>query len=550
MKVKHHIIFTLSPGFILVLLVFFSLRRELTHCGELCIDCFYHLAMALQGPSVFMGREFPTLTMSVWSDRFADKELLYHLLLYPMVGVQRWLAGAITPPFNLTATMVFAVLSAAFFLVAHQLRLRPIWLWALIMLFCSFEFMQRIMMLRPHVLGSAMFLFTIAALLITHRRYRNWTIFGVGFLYAWAYSNPHFMLLPLAGFAVCRWRRERWRAVITAVIGVGGLFAGLIIHPQFPHNLLIWKIQAIDVIVATFDPELKNWLGMELNHGGWRNAIASYLLYFMAVLDFFYLLILLVYREKRIWAPSFQAIGLISFIGLVGVFVNTRALEYAVPCTVLFTGMMFHLLGHRLCASGHRRLVRIISPGVPLMVALGMGLWTLLGTVLWNLSVITPSPQLISHPSSEFAAAARKAGLPPGTIIGNLFWADFPALFFSCPQYRYLGGLDPMFSYAADPVRTTRLMRFNYRKLKLTPPELRQLIGTRYAFVSNDYRKLAVAMFEQDYGIVYQGRDGWLFDLDIPVEQVRSFKRIYRQHKNISEPDDHTALPVKKEISE
>lgn len=55
-----------------------ALRIYVMKTGENSQDALYHAMMAKLGPKVYAAKEFPWTQMSVWKDRFADKELLYH----------------------------------------------------------------------------------------------------------------------------------------------------------------------------------------------------------------------------------------------------------------------------------------------------------------------------------------------------------------------------------------------------------------------------------------------------------------------------------------
>ena len=98
-------------------------------------------------------------------------------------------------------------------------------------------------------------------------------------------------------------------------------------------------------------------------------------------------------------------------------------------------------------------------------------------------------------------------------MVANLAWSDFPVLFYSAPQFRYLMGIDPFFAYHRMPERVTRLERFRTGQLRLSPSELAELCGAQLAFISTYGASLSKQMYEDGYFILYQGPDGWLFDL-------------------------------------
>ena len=88
---------------IVIPLTFLLFVRVYVLCpdGEYDSDSFYHAAMAEFGPEFFAAKEFPNVTLSVWQERFSDKELGFHLLLWGMFRVNDWLGFGNAPPFHL-----------------------------------------------------------------------------------------------------------------------------------------------------------------------------------------------------------------------------------------------------------------------------------------------------------------------------------------------------------------------------------------------------------------------------------------------------------------
>ena len=77
------------------------------------------------------------------------------------------------------------------------------------------------------------------------------------------------------------------------------------------------------------------------------------------------------------------------------------------------------------------------------------------------------------------AATWMAAHLAPGETVINLYWDDFPDLFYSAPRQHYLWGLDPTFTLRADEGRATVLERTRRRQLPLDGPLLGKLFGSR-----------------------------------------------------------------------
>jgi len=125
----------------------------------------------------------------------------------------------------------------------------------------------------------------------------------------------------------------------------------------------------------------------------------------------------------------------------------------------------------------------------------------------------------VFRPYDGFAAWARWR-LPARAVVGNLFLSDFPMLFYSAPEFRYLLGLDPMFGYRHRPEEVARLEKFRRAELDLPPAELARVIGTRWAFASVHGAALADILKRRGFRAAYEGPDGWVFDLE-EIEERR-----------------------------
>ena len=59
-----------------------------------------------------------------------------------------------------------------------------------------------------------------------------------------------------------------------------------------------------------------------------------------------------------------------------------------------------------------------------------------------------------------------KTHAAPGEIIIHADWDDMPSLFYWDDQNRYIMGLDPTFTYSADPARYWDYVNFTSGNLK------------------------------------------------------------------------------------
>ncbi len=479
------------------------------------MDAFYHVALADFGWSYFSASSMPHISLSVWAEGFSDKELLFHLLLSMVRGVGKHL-GVAPFPFHLPSLFFCALIIISFVYAAKRFNVRHIWFFSVLLVVAVPQFTVRILMLRPHDLAIALMLLSCVSFAGLKRARDYWQPLLLGMLFAWSYSNPHFILLPAVAFAVPLLRRSFLAAALLPLSCLGGVAIGYIIHPQFPFTFINWKIQCIDVMWYVLQGKRDIYVGDELLAGGVWNYFSSWGLLLLAVFNLVGLyLILRRYGWRRMPRPI-QGMAIAAIVVFAGVGINIRVLEYACPFNMLLAGM--------LCSFWHRRALPLPlgnNAAKRQNIVAALAVWILIFAAFdcfYKFSALKPANL---KPLENYAAWVKKVGLPPGMRVANVIWSDFPILMYSAPEQHYLWGMDPMFGYAADPERAVRLERFRTGRVRLSPTQIRELAGSQLVFVSVFGWKLARDMAGVGCRIIYQGPDGWLFNLaDSPTATV------------------------------
>jgi hypothetical protein len=122
--------------------------------------------------------------------------------------------------------------------------------------------------------------------------------------------------------------------------------------------------------------------------------------------------------------------------------------------------------------------------------------------------------QFQSAPPPFFDGAGRwmERNLGPGETVINLYWDDFPDLFYSAPRQHYLWGLDPTYAIRFDAAKARYLERARRRQLPLDGYVLRHAFGSRYLVLrasrAGGYPELTAPPFREAYrdesGVVYR----------------------------------------------
>jgi hypothetical protein len=214
-------------------------------------DSYFHLFVGRIFRELGVVDEFPWTRFSVYRDGFGDKEVLFHLLLAPFAGDGSSTAGG---------RLALALLLGGIAAMLAGLSQRAVGAWALlapvIVYFGSIDFLGRAVRLRPELL--ALMLFLAATWCAAERRHRLLGL--VAFTFALAYTGFHALLVLCGLWFAWSWffeRRREWLLLLYPVLGTG---LALLVHPHFPHNLVVWKVQNVDffLIASQLDVSTEN----------------------------------------------------------------------------------------------------------------------------------------------------------------------------------------------------------------------------------------------------------------------------------------------------
>ena len=494
-------------AFVIPMLWLVFVRMEGMPDGESANDAYYHIAMAERGPAVFTAKKFPALELSVWRDHFADKELLYHFMLCGLVRLQKIFVPVLHAPFHFPAFVFITLLILSLLFAMKRLGVSPpLYLpMTMLALMSAPNVMFRMLMLRPHVFSLTLMLVLCGLLARGSLRWKTGWALVIALIYAWSYSNPQFIVIPVLFFALADLPANGWKSLLPAAGAVLGVFLGLLIHPQFPNSFIIWKVQTID---ALFGPLLAEGARtgtlmppVEMMSPGviWnRNALPMYIFAYFNFLIFARLIARLGWKNLP---PYFYAVGGLSLIFTAGTFLVLRTIEYAGPFTGLFGALVWSMaLREKIFLPGTDRpkrfcLILTLATFLPAGAAAAMNISYAEG--------ITPETKGIGQ--------WMERNLPERALVVNLSWGDFPSLFHANRKQVFLWGMDPEFSVAADPKRTRRIEQLLLNQRELTPRRFVAGTGADYAVLLAKREKFVDFLKSLGWKTIYESSDGAVF---------------------------------------
>jgi hypothetical protein len=467
-------------------------------------DGYYHARLAQLMPDRGLSRHFPWTQVSTWKDGYCDKEVLYHAAMAPLAQLG---------PEPILGARIFSVLLAALVIGALLLVLRahgvpwPTW-FAALPLSAGGLFLARLGMIRSHVLS--MLLLTLGLHLMLRRRWR--ALLLLGFVYAWCYTVPFVLVLTAIPFAAGAWLGKGgldWRSVLAAGTGAA---LGLVIHPYSPLTLetVFTYLQILRIGLAGVGSS-----GFELGNEIYPYPLPVFFdIYPLLLLGGAALGLVVVVRWRRLSAEALgTAAACLFWAGMTTA--SARFVEYLVLLLALASGLV----------------ARDLARGEPALAAwFGRARWRRWAGGLAALGLLAGfhahalkfyrTYQTRSAPARFFdGAGAWMAGhLAPGETVINLFWDDFPDLFYSAPRQHYLWGLDPTYSLRFDEARARLLERTRRREIPLDPRTLARTFGARYLVLRASRAAAYVELQRPPSREVYRDASAVVFSLQEPVD--------------------------------
>jgi len=508
----------LCAGAIAIGLIFWKLQysTQAICCGD--FDGYYHIKWSrMLWESLRSGTfppQFTWLPLTTLDPKnYVDHHLLFHIFQIPFTWFGDLRVGA-----KISATIFasLAVFSCYWLLIRYQIRYPLVWLLAL--LACSAPFLYRLSMAKAP--PFAIIYMVIGIHLLFSRKY--WPLVPLGFIFALTYDM--FVLLIVAAFiwtAVIAWteRRFEWRPIAWVLAGTA---AGLIINPYFPTNLnLFYQHLRIKITAAGFSTKVGNeWYPYD----SWEfigNSLVACVAMVVGYVSF----------DAADRKRSHHSLFFLIFATALMIMTARwrRIAEYWPPFAVMFAAFALHPW-----LEGARSHLTRLSPDIlselqpfldrphtgvipkdsdlkELLQTAGVAFVTVLITIILFFNIRAMSRDIATSASHEtYSAGAEwmRANVPPGHLVFNTDWDDFPRLFYYDPTHSYVSGLDPTYLYDRDHELSELYDSITLGKEDDPAPLIRDRFGARYVFTDNSHDDFFLKAAESGwFEIVYEDSD-------------------------------------------
>ena len=484
-------------GAIAIGIIFWQLQfsTDSICCGD--FDGYYHIKWARELWASMKSNTFPSafpwLPLTTLNPQnYVDHHLLFHIIQIPFAAISDPRLGA-----KISSAFFggLAVLSCYWLLMRYRIRYPLVWLIGL--LACSAPFLFRMNMAKAPPL--AIIFLVIAIHLFFQRKYT--LLLPLALVFTWTYDL--FVLLIMATvfwvvtIAITEQRFE-WRPLVFVLAGCA---AGLIINPYFPKNLLqLAEHMKIKVTMSDFDTKVgSEWYPYD----SWEflgNSAVACMAMFVGYVTFE------PSERRRAHYPIFLL--LLSTALMIMTARWKRIAEYWPPFAVLFAGFTLQpwLEGYRPYLTRlPKEILEELKPfldreGMPpppkekdlrdLVRTIAMAVVALLLSAFLSMNLkatVKEIEQSERHDYYRAGAEWLRANVPPGQIIFNTDWDDFPRLFYYDSSHYYVSGLDPSYLYEKNPDLSRLYDGITLGREEDPGPLIRDKFGARYVFSDNNH---------------------------------------------------------------
>jgi hypothetical protein len=155
------------------------------------------------------------------------------------------------------------------------------------------------------------------------------------------------------------------------------------------------------------------------------------------------------------------------------------------------------------------------------LVALALGVFLFFNLRATVQEIGRSSPHNYYQPGANW----MRANIPPGQIVFNTDWDDFPRLFYYDPTHYYVSGLDPSYLFEKNANLSRLYDRITLGQQEDPGPLIRDRFGARYVFSDNDHHDFfEKARLSGWFDIVYEDADCTIMYIrDEPVDETLGF---------------------------
>ena len=475
-------------------LLFFSYFFQFLSPTLYGIDGYYHIKIAQLYKSKGLFKEFPWTQFSIFKHVFADKSLLFHLLLIPFTYLPLISGGKY-------GAIFFNFLYLIIFILIFKKKLSPsLLILSLLLPFFSLSFLNYWLYLRPQVLANILMLLVFYFLLE-----KKWIkVAVVSSIFVLSHLSFPLALIFAILIESLRYLKNKeffFKNILGVILGIS---IAILVHPQGIGNfLLIFYLNGIVVPLFSFlklGGVLK--LGVELFPVLTNNLFVENLLVFLSLtaVIFHYLLF-----PKKLSLDTLCFFAGASFFSFLGMFFY----RFWYPAVIFITLFITFYLKDNYRKIKLKKILLCF-----LVFVIGLSFFESITHYYYNFLKSFIKSTIERNLHYQRVAYWMRRNIPKGELIYHAYWSDSP--FFICmnPKNKYFVVLDPIFMWAEDPKKYYIYLDLGYGKIINSEEVLKKVFKVKYGYTRKSagiYKK--VKEDKKHFEILYEDKEGIVFRL-------------------------------------
>ena len=409
---------------LIVFFVIFSLM-QFTVPNIMGFDGYYHIKTAEIIKQEGFIKEFPWTKHTIFSNNYADIQILFRILLIPFTFFGLELGAKI-------ASIIFGTIAfIIFYWFLEKNKIKYPFFWTLLYLFTAESLMYRFLLPRQMPLIIALLILTIYFL--QRKKYLFLGMTSLVFVLLHSSFVFQFLLIALY-FILEKLFSKKFDYKILLYPSIGIIF-GLVMNPYFPNNILMLynQIFKVNLVANLFNVEWKPWTFFEFIKNN--------------ILVLFYIIasIIILIRSKKITKTQSLYFSLTIFF-FAYTLVSRRMQEFLIPFSILTLSLFLNDYLTKFDKSKLLKYVKIFS--ILMIVIIGIGNFSLLRNNVINNNFLF---------NYEGCSEWMKETIPKNSLIFTNAYA-FPYLFSKNSDLIYTHGIDLTYSYLYEPKKFGRYM--------------------------------------------------------------------------------------------
>jgi len=462
-------------------------------------DGYLHIRMAKFIQEYGLKYDFHWARYSTFAKNFADKDLLYHLLLIPFAQFSKDIfVGA-----KLSAVFFAVLFLILFFIILRLYTLRQLVPLFLLALLISDRFFYLFCWPRQMILVVALTIFGIHFLI----EQKSWPVFIITFLYCLMHVSGPYMLLYAVLTEAARYIHSRRFYLKSLLITGLAITAAYLIHPNFPNNILVFYLNAIMVPIYSMKWGIE--LGAEFFPLSTREYLLSYPFLVLAVVSIFMLAVFL--RPKATLRT--QVLMLHSSLFFVFSFLSQRYIAHSYPFILLsLASYMKDYSGE----SPGEQVSLDLKPVFKAATVLFCALAVIFGTFAYkNLREFAFTHSVFD---SHYERVARffKQNVPKGELIFHANWSDSQYFIGVDPDNDYFVTLDPIYMVSYNRQLYNLYRDVSFGRTKDPYDVLKNTFKAKYGYAGKNFFGGLIEQVRKDPRFQVMGEDeiGAVFKLE------------------------------------